>query len=97
MCILYYALHLIRSLSMTCDRLMIYSGYSTNKTYSHDITEILLKVALNTINHKPIREVTDDSTNVNALHFDFEGVKNYIPYQEYSRNASCALNKICTF
>jgi hypothetical protein len=28
--------------------------YSTNKTDSHDITEILLKVALNTINLKPI-------------------------------------------
>jgi hypothetical protein len=26
---------------------------STNKTYSHDITEILLKMALNTINHHP--------------------------------------------
>jgi hypothetical protein len=26
---------------------------STNKTDCHDITEILLKVALNTINHKP--------------------------------------------
>ena len=26
---------------------------STNKTYLHDITEILLKVVLNTINHKP--------------------------------------------
>ena len=26
---------------------------STNKTDRHDITEILLKVALNTINHKP--------------------------------------------
>jgi len=26
-----------------------YSGFSTNKTYCHDITEILLKVALNTI------------------------------------------------
>jgi hypothetical protein len=27
-----------------------YSGFSTNKTDCHDITEILLKVALNTIN-----------------------------------------------
>jgi len=26
---------------------------STNKTERHDITEILLKVALNSINHKP--------------------------------------------
>jgi hypothetical protein len=29
-------------------RLVVFS--STNKTYHHDITEILLKVALNTIN-----------------------------------------------
>jgi hypothetical protein len=29
--------------------------YSTNKTDCHDIIEILLKVALNTINHKPLR------------------------------------------
>ena len=27
-----------------------FSGYSTNKTDRHDITEILFKVALNTIN-----------------------------------------------
>jgi hypothetical protein len=30
-----------------------YSGFSTNKTDHHDKAEILLKVALNTINHKP--------------------------------------------
>jgi hypothetical protein len=32
---------------------MVFSGYvsSTNKTDCHDITELLLKVALNTINH----------------------------------------------
>ena len=29
---------------------MVFSGYSTDKTDRHDITEILLKVALNTIN-----------------------------------------------
>jgi len=29
------------------------SGYTTNKTDRHDIAEILLKLALNTINHKP--------------------------------------------
>ena len=37
----------------TCDSLVVVSGYSdflTNKTDRHDITEILLKVALNTIN-----------------------------------------------
>ena len=32
---------------------------STNKTDRHDITEILLKVALNTINHKTINSLQD--------------------------------------
>jgi hypothetical protein len=39
-------------LSVTCDRLVVFSGYSgssTNKTDCHIITEILFKVALNTI------------------------------------------------
>jgi hypothetical protein len=38
---------------MTCGRLVVFSGYSgssTNKTDLHDITEILLKVALATSN-----------------------------------------------
>ena len=35
---------------MSCDRSVVFSGYSaTNNTGRHDITEILLKVALNTI------------------------------------------------
>jgi len=40
---------------LTCDRSVVFSGYSissTNKTDRHDITEILLKVVLNTINHQ---------------------------------------------
>ena len=39
--------HYVISLSVTSDRSVI---FSTNKTDSHDITDILLKVALNTIN-----------------------------------------------
>ena len=31
---------------MTCDRSVVFSGTSINKTDRHDITEILLKVAL---------------------------------------------------
>ena len=40
------------NLSVTCGRLVVLSRYSdsTNKTECHDITEILLKVALNAIN-----------------------------------------------
>ena len=34
---------------MTCDKLVVFSGSSTNKTDLHDIAEILFKVALNTI------------------------------------------------
>jgi hypothetical protein len=41
------------SFSVTCDKLRILSGYSispTNKTDLHDITEILTKIPLNTMN-----------------------------------------------
>jgi hypothetical protein len=41
-------------LSVTCDRLVVfsrYSGFPTNKTDCHVITEILWKVALNTTTH----------------------------------------------
>ena len=34
---------------VACDRLVVFSGSSTNKTVCHDTTEILLKVAINTI------------------------------------------------
>ena len=42
------------SMSVTCDRSVVFSGYSvssTIKTDRHDITEILLKMTLSTINH----------------------------------------------
>ena len=42
------------SLSVSCGRSVVYPVSSTNKTDRHDITEILLKVALNTIT-KPIK------------------------------------------
>ena len=44
--------HYVISLSVTWSRSVVFSGYSgflTNKTECHDITEILLKVSLNTI------------------------------------------------
>jgi len=46
------------SLSVTCDRSIVFSGYSTNKTDRHDITEMLLKVALNTIKQTNILDET---------------------------------------
>ena len=42
------------------DLRQVFTGYSTNKTNHHDITEILLKVALNTIN-QPNRTHYPDS------------------------------------
>ena len=41
-----------QSLSVACDRSVVFSGTpvsSTNKTYHHDLTEIMLNVVLNTI------------------------------------------------
>ena len=39
--------HYVINLSVTCGRSVIFSGYScTNKTDRHDITDILLKMAL---------------------------------------------------
>ena len=39
----------VKSLSVTYGRSVVFSGSSVNKTDRHDITEIVLKVALNTI------------------------------------------------
>jgi hypothetical protein len=50
--ICYWATQLFRTLLVTCGRSVVFSGYSgssTNKTDHHDITEILMKVALYTI------------------------------------------------
>jgi hypothetical protein len=58
------------SLSVTCDRSMFIPGTpisSTNKTDSHDITEILLKVALNIINQtKPNKNVNEKQILVDS-------------------------------
>ena len=43
---------------MTCDRLLV---SSTNKTDHHDIAEILLKVALNTIKQTSKNKMADKS------------------------------------
>jgi hypothetical protein len=49
---------------VTCDRSMV---FSTNKTDCHDITEILLKVALNTIN-QPIDHFTNMIFKVQCIY-----------------------------
>jgi hypothetical protein len=58
----------IKHLSVTCNRSVVFSGYSgfsTNKTDCHNITEILLKVVLNTINLN-----LDDTVTVTAGTFE---------------------------
>jgi hypothetical protein len=45
---------------MTCNRFVVYCGYSTNKTDCHVITEILLKVALNTKKSRHNNEVESE-------------------------------------
>ena len=55
---------------MTCDSSMVFSGtpvFTTNKTDCHDITEILLKGAINTINHLPEQPSSFLLHNVFAL------------------------------
>ena len=55
---------------MTCDSSMVFSStpvFSTNKTDCHDITEILLKGAINTINHLPEQPSSFLLHNVFAL------------------------------
>jgi hypothetical protein len=42
--------HYVISLSVTCDLSVVYTWSSTNKTDRHDITELLLEVALANIN-----------------------------------------------
>jgi hypothetical protein len=41
---------------MTCNKSVVISGYSINKTNRHDTTGILLKVALNTTPKKKRKE-----------------------------------------
>ena len=55
---------------------------STNKTDRHDITEILLKVALNSINHKPItyRSQTDYSKTQRTKYVFVKYVNQYTRY-----------------
>jgi hypothetical protein len=51
---------------LTCDRSVVFSGSSVssnNKTDRHDITEILLKVALNTIKTNKTKQFLQTSVN----------------------------------
>jgi hypothetical protein len=61
--------HYVINLSVTCDRSVVFSGSSTSKTDCHDITEILLKVALNTIKQTNIMyRVIKYNKNASPVH-----------------------------
>jgi len=49
-CVQHYVIKFVSDLRQVCGFLHVLVFSSTNKTDRHDITEILLKVALNTIN-----------------------------------------------
>ena len=52
--------HYVISLSVNCDFSQGTPVSSTNKIDKHNIIEILLKMALNTINHKPQTIICND-------------------------------------
>jgi hypothetical protein len=69
---------------VTCDRSVVFSGYS-KKTDRHDISEILLKVALNSINLRKISlSVTCGRSLIFSEYFGFLHQSNWPP--RYSWN-----------
>jgi hypothetical protein len=58
-----------------------YSGFLHNKTDHHDITEILLKVALNTINQPNQQEFDNsDCSSLNGLEMGVFNCQSYYWY-----------------
>ena len=72
--VVYSIQHYVIKLPVTCSRLVVLSPgppvSSTNKTNHHDITEILLKVALNTIT---LTLYSVHSTRIQALEWNPQG------------------------
>jgi hypothetical protein len=56
---------------MTCDRSVVFFGSCTNKTDRHDITEILLKVALNSIKQTNVKNGTLMVHSKHDLYYGF--------------------------
>jgi hypothetical protein len=54
-------------LSFIGERVMVLVVSATNKTDRHDITEILLKVALNTITLSPIKDKKNKITSLREI------------------------------
>ena len=72
-------------MSVTCDRSVVFSVSSTNKTDCHDITEIWLKVALNTIKqtNKQVLKKTLSWCIKMTIRVDYNS-----SYLHYNRNCS---------
>jgi hypothetical protein len=72
------------SLSVTCNRSVVFSGYFdflTNKTDRHNITEILLKVALSTISHiKPIAAIVFYFQRESVVEIDQRKTDHFHPF-----------------
>ena len=77
--------------------------HKRGKKARHDITEILLKVALNAINKpdkkgREMKILTFSFFLLNYLIFQsFDVERTFVPDEDYSRNASYALNLISTY
>ena len=69
---------------------------STNKTDHHDITEILLKVALNTINQSIKSVVYIDNILSVIFTFSFELTERYCQYQQINSDSQNYLT-LCRF
>jgi hypothetical protein len=84
------------SLSVTCDRSVV---FSTNKTDHHDITEILLKVALNTINHQIyIPQKSSPQKPLSQFRPNFAGmVLGWLPFKIVSGDLKMSSNFNCSY
>ena len=73
--------HYVINLLVTCGRSVVFSGYSTNR---HDITEILLTVALSTIiiTSKYVELCLFDKNIVNGFLF----IKHFVTSLIYTAN-----------
>ena len=79
-------------LSVTCDRSVV---FSTNKTYRYDITEILLNVALNTIN-QPGNNMASSVDSISlSIYFVLKSILKTI--SELFQSENCNINLIALY
>ena len=84
---------------MTCERSVVFSGSSTNKTDLHDITEILLKVAINTIKQANTNLRIHEKTFVVPNHENWYSRIKFYPFSLYidTENKCVLLKTKCLF